>query len=357
MPEVGRLPDCLSGYRSLPPNRTGRGRKRALKSPSHPYLSRLLDRDEAWALLGDFDALMKAADQRIDAFSNPTDAVEAAKLLHGFARDHFHLFLVGQYKIREIARGISAALESRNETVLFNLTRSFVEHTAALAYQLRTLEKAVHELPKKIDLENLRATIGQHHEAARRLYYNEKAEVHVHDMIEALATRLEAARREYDALCEFVHPNYGSNKLVSSGQLGSGQIRSHAEELGPDLTKTHWLIERCAMLVDDDFNKETTLYLTRIGSWIEIACQDGAKLSQLFSVRGAGSGDGRTKETAILFKKARTHQEALEAFYGFLKAEKLMMLSRRTAAVEEGFLYDEVTTDKGPLWVKYRMPK
>ena len=47
-----------------------------------------------------------------------------------------HLFLVGQFKIKEIARGICAALESQNETVLFNLARSLIEHTAALAYQL-----------------------------------------------------------------------------------------------------------------------------------------------------------------------------------------------------------------------------
>jgi hypothetical protein len=327
-----------------------------LKDPHHPHLSRLLDRDSAWVLLGDFDALMKAADQKIQAFSTPTDTVEAAKLLHAFARDHFHLSLVGQYKIREVARGITEALVSKNETVLFNLARSLIEHTAALAYQLGILEKAVNEFPKKTEIKALRATIGQHHKAARLLYYNEKAAVHIHDMIKSLAVRLESARSEYDALCEFVHPNYGSNKLVSSGQLGSGQIRSHAEELGPELSKVHWLIERCAILVDDDFNKETTFYLTRIGSWIEIACQDGAKLGQVFSVRGAVSGDGRTKETVVLFKKARTHREAMEAFYEFLKTEKLIMLSRRTAAVEDGYLYDEVATDKGTLWVKYRIP-
>jgi len=340
---------------AIVPDRAGAG-ERVLKDPNHPHLSRLLDRDNAWVLLGDFDALMRAADQKIQAFSSPTDTVEAAKLLHVFARDHFHLSLVGQYKIREVARGISEALISQNETVLFNLTRSLVEHTAALAYQLGTLEKAVNEFPKKTEIKVLRATIGQHHQAARLLYYNEKAAVHVHDMIKSLAMRFESARSEYDALCEFVHPNYGSNKLVSSGRLGSGQIRSHAEELGPELIKIHWLIERCAMLVDDDFKKETTFYLTRIGSWIEIACQDGAKLGQVFSVRGAVSGDGQSKETAVFFKKARTHREAMEAFYNFLKTEKLLMLSRRTAAVEDGFLFDEVATDKGTRWFKYRMP-
>lgn len=325
-----------------------------MKNPHHPHLSHLLD--NPWELFGDFDVLMQATDQKIQAFSSPTDTVEAAKLLHVFARDHFHLSLVGQYKIREVARGISEALISQNETVLFNLTRSLLEHTAALAYQLGTLEKAVNEFPKKTEIKALQATIGQHHKAARLLYYNEKAEVHVHDMIKSLAIRFKSARSDYDALCEFVHPNYGSNKLVSSGQLGSGQIRSHAEELGPELTKIHWLIEHCAKLVDSDFKMETTYYLTKIGSWIEIACQDGAKLGQVFSRRGAVSGDGRTKETAVFFNKARTHLEAMEAFYKFLKTEKLMMLSRQTAAIEDGFLFDEVATDKGVLWVKYRIP-
>ena len=46
----------------------------------------------------------------------------------------------------------------------------------------------------------------------------------------------------------------------------------------------------------------------------------------------------------------------MEAFYNFLKTEKLLMLSRRTAAVEDGFLFDEVVTDKGRRWFKYRMP-
>jgi hypothetical protein len=62
-----------------------------------------------------------------------------------------------------------------------------------------------------------------------------------------------------------------------------------------------------------------------------------------------------TKDTAIFFKKARTHQEAMDAFYEYLRAERLDMVRRRTVAIEDGFLYDEITTDKGILWVKYRL--
>jgi hypothetical protein len=327
-----------------------------LNITGHPYLSRLVDRGDAWLLLGDFDALMKSSDERIQSADRLSDAVEAAKVMHEFARNHYHLLLVGQYKIREIGRGICAALDSQNETVLFNLARTLIEHTAALAYQLVALEKAVTEFPKKADLKSLREAVDRHHRAAKELYYNESAAVHVHDMIDALTRQYDSARREYDELCEFVHPNYGSNKLVSSGQLGIGQIGSHAEELAPDLFMAHRAIERCAMLAEDEFNKTASYNLIKLSSWIEIACQGGAKLSQAFSVRTAISGDGRTKETAIVFKKARTHQEAMEAFYEFLRTERLTMLNRRIAGTENGFLYDEVATDKGPLWIKYRMP-
>lgn len=316
-------------------------------------MSSLLDRPEAWTHLGDFDALMKGADQNLQSMDDRSETADVARLMHAFARDHYHLFLVGQYKIRELCRGIGAALESSNETVLFNLTRSLVEHSASLAYQMRALERAVEELPKKTERRAIEASIGRHRKAAHLLYYNEKALVHVHDMIKALGARFDKARGEYDALCEFVHPNYGSNRLVSSGQLGSGQIRSHAPELGPELTRVHWLIERCLMLTDDEFNKEIAFYLGKIASWVEIACEDSAKLSQIFSLRSAASGDGQTKETAISFPRARTFFEEREAFYEYLKVKKLVMNARRLAAVENGILFDEIITDKGTLWVRY----
>lgn len=320
------------------------------------HLSRLLDRDAMWEALRDFDSLMKGAESRLLLADQSAEALKVAKLLNDFARSHFHLLLVTQYKIKEIGRGAVAALDAHNETVLFNLARAFLEHTAALAYQVAALEKAVSEIPKKPDIKNVETTILKHSETAHNLYYNEKASVHVNDMIATLTKHYDSAKPDYDELCEFVHPNYGSNRLVSSGELGTGQIRSHAQELAPELGKVGKIIERCAQLVDDELNKTASYFLIKIGSWMEIACQKGIKLSQLFSVRNATSGEGKTKQTAIFFKKARTPQEAMEAFYNYIAAENIVMVNRRTAAIEDGFLFDEVSTDKGILWVKYRMP-
>ena len=320
-----------------------------------PSLSRLVDRDEMWDALRDFDAFMKGVEDRVRSSDAPFEGVRAAQLLFDFARAHFHLLLVNQFKIKEIGRGVVAALEAHNETVVFNLARAFVEHTAALAYQVATLKKAVFEIPRKPDIKSLEAAISRHRTTANKLYYNEKADIHVNDMIDVLIKHYASAKRDYDDLCEFVHPNYGSNRLVSSGQLGTGQIRSYAAELAPELDKVSKIIEQCASVTSDDLSLAGTRLLVKIGSWTEIACQDGVKLSQVFSLRSATSGDGKTKETAIFFKKARTHHEAIEAFYKYLESENIVIFSRQQAAIESGFLFDMVATDRGTIWVKYRM--
>lgn len=304
-------------------------------------------------MLGNFDRLMQGAEAHIRSVTGSSDAAEAARLMHAFARDHYHLFLVGQYKVRAIARGIGITLEIENDTALFSLVRALVEHTAAMAYQLRRLEAAIEDLPKRTARDQFSAAIERHHRHATALYYNERAEVHVNDMIAALGRYIRDIQSGYDRLCEFVHPNYGSNQLVSSGTLGSGMIGSSFAVLLPELERTHDLIEQCAKLLQIDFNKEVAYHLGKVNSWIEIASKDGVKLSQVFSTRGAVSGDGKTKETALYFQKARTHIEALEAFYGYLENEKLVMRRRQLAAVEDGVLYDTVETNRGTLWVKY----
>jgi hypothetical protein len=73
---------------------------------------------------------MNATDQQIQSVTSSTDATEAAKLMHGFARDHFHLFLVGQYKIREIAPRHLRHLPTRPTRA--EILRSHIVQTSSL---------------------------------------------------------------------------------------------------------------------------------------------------------------------------------------------------------------------------------
>ncbi len=124
--------------------------------------------------------------------------------------------------------------------------------------------------------------------------------------------------------------------------------------MSEELSLARSVIERYAAL-DWELVISGTRNLSRIDNWISIASSEGAKLSQLFSVRVAHFGDGKSKETAIHFKKARTHNEAIQAFYKYLEQRGITLHERRLAGVEDEFLFDIALTDQGPLWVKYRI--
>lgn len=61
----------------------------------HPRPPAILNRNDAWERLGDFDALMRGVDQCLQAVADQSEAVEGAKLIYAFTRDHYHLLLVG----------------------------------------------------------------------------------------------------------------------------------------------------------------------------------------------------------------------------------------------------------------------
>jgi hypothetical protein len=245
---------------------------------------------------------------------------------------------------------------------LFNLARAFMEHTASLAFQNQALEKAVSDIESKQLFDQVDRAIRKHRKIVDRMYYGGESgpkdakRLHTNDLLEALAKVDKRAASDYATLCEFVHPNYGSNLLVSSGELSSGSIGIPSESLTKELSLARGAIERCAAL-DWDLVISGTRHLSKIENWITIASANGAKLSHLFSVRVGHSGDGKSKDTAIFFKKARTHNEAIQAFYKYLEQQGIEFHERRIAGVEDGYLFDIVLTDKGPLWVKYQMAK
>jgi len=88
---------------------------------------------------------------------------------------------------------------------------------------------------------------------------------------------------------------------------------------------------------------------------MEIASRTDAKVSTIFSLRSAYTGDGNSKETAIFFHKARTNHEQAAAFYKYLEDNKLEMHRRQVAAVENGYILELVIVTNRHLWVKYTM--
>jgi hypothetical protein len=235
-----------------------------------------------------------------------------------------------------------------------------MEHTASLSYQVNELSKVESDLSKQPEGDRILVAIDRHHSMIKKIYYGRGPKdstmesVHINDMRKSLQESYSSEEEDYGRLCEYVHPNYGSNRLVSGGELGTGKLGAvNFDELRDEVAFAETVVERCAAITLDMMvsgSKE----LIKLGSRSKIASAPGARTSQIFSDKVASVGDGMSKETAIYFSKARTDHEAVKAFYEYLKANKLMLLHRRTVSVEDGYLFEIALTDKRNIWVKYK---
>lgn len=185
-----------------------------------PHLSRIVSNDELWEAVHDFDRILAESLGRLPETDNGHPTITIGRELHGLAFDHFHLTLVFRYKSKEIARGIFSSFEMENPVVLFNLARAFVEHTSSIAYQENALKKAVSDISGKQIEDQIHKSIEFHRDVARRLYYGGEGSpvamkrIHVNDLLKSLGIIYQSVLEDYERLCEFVHPNYGSNTLV-----------------------------------------------------------------------------------------------------------------------------------------------
>ena len=150
-------------------------------------------------------------------------------------------------------------------------------------------------------------------------------------MIDVLSKDYEKLEYVYNELCEFVHPNHGSNALVSSGTLGEGILSLPMSFYISEMTFARVAVEKCSILYFD-YQISASKHLISLDSRIQIASRQNAKATQIFSEKSSHDGDGKTKETAIFFKKARTHFEAMELVYSYLAKGGISVGMRQCSA-------------------------
>jgi hypothetical protein len=323
-----------------------------------------LERQAQLSFLNDFDVAMRGRESRLPARGSAWPNSELAWSLYELARSHFFMLRVSCLKLAQLAKGIKGAMTAANPTVQVSLTRSLLEHTAALAFQLQKLAALEEDLSRQNQLSTLNEAIRRHQSVVEKLYSGEpssngatgkRKHFHVNDYRAVLRKDYPEEDRVYDTLCDFVHPNFGSNYLVSSGALGKGPLDRSYGEYVAEIGFANACTRRCLQLADE-YETSGSALLIKFDSRIEIACDLKERPTTVFSQKGLGhTGDGKTKETAVSFLKARTNQESIEMFYRFLDAQDMKLESRSIAAVEGGFLFEQAHTDKGVLWFKTKM--
>ncbi|MGE0086033.1 MAG: hypothetical protein AB7S75_16615 [Desulfococcaceae bacterium] len=309
------------------------------------------------------DSMMKMRknyQQKINQISEPLKFI--AEELFEIADQSFFLFQLIEWKIDFLAEGLLHAIQSKNPLSLANNARALVEHIASISgigYEINQLENSLlgQQSEKKI-----KAAIDKVKTYLKRSYYGKSPKIsnetdyksiHINDLLEILAKEIQNIEEIYDFLCEYVHPNYGSNLLVSTGKLANGNLNPPEEYNLEILDKLRRICSYCMIYL----SKEIAGYFSspiRIQALVDRCLIRGVKLQNVFAIKEVKPmGDGQSKETAYFFTKARTPQEAIELTYKFFESENYELLGRKEiGGIEDGYIYDIHHTNKGKIWVK-----
>lgn len=312
-------------------------------------------------------------------------------------------------KLKYIFNGASDCFKSENVIGLASFSRSTLEHTAAYASTIRKLESSVDRLTGQNSLKTIEDILKALSKFYHVSYYgsgdrNEKDNrtpkpIHIHDAIKDLdgyfgevhtsndkdeanstlhsflfqeaCSREEAVERfgipidpfpktnvvraDYDFLCDFVHPNYGSNFLVTSGTLAEGLIdtpNEYARNLNILFVKKclrYWMYYKQLRLQDANAN-------LKLSSWLRRAEKKGAKASRIFSKKAPKyNGDGKSIETAYSFPAARDKAEESEMFRHLLNDLKASEYQQSIAEFGQNTIVDRIELDDGRVvFVRWR---
>lgn len=106
-----------------------------------------------------------------------------------------------------------------------------------------------------------------------------------------------------------------------------------------------FLRDNCAHIVKPIINLQ---------DYVNRSLTPGAKVSNVFSRKAAKpEGDGKTKETAFFFPKARTSGETIDMIYRYLRDSGIEETgTMATDYGKDGYLYDVFETTHGKIWFK-----
>lgn len=245
--------------------------------------------------------------------------------LYTISKNTFYLIELFDYKIYLLAKGILNSIETSNPLTLANNTRAIIEQMAVYHYCIYSIGDMLESLKDQGVLVKISEIMGKCEKILQRTYAGQgksyaedgaKA-IHVNEAIKSLSTEIKDALEVYDYLCEFVHPNYGSNILVSSGDLGNGIIAARRLE---DKNVENMLNIICSVLEHLNVKKIINPTVTwQLEHYVELCMMRKATLGGIFAVKKAiPIGDGKSIKDAYFFKNARTSQEGMQLMYQYL---------------------------------------
>lgn len=273
--------------------------------------------------------------------------------------------LVCRRKIDAINELIRYATEAQNAIALAQGARSLVEHVAVQAEIARALNQFGEQIKGQTDGIRIHDAMSKAEEFLFRCYFGKspkiekdksKQALHIHDCIDTLERESPGLSDSYDFLCEFVHPNHGSNSLVSSIDL-SNHVNSIVTDMSRPETQRMASIVLSAILASENLENHGHASIALLGFYAQRFVQPNSKISNIFAAHKIKpTGDGKTKETAFFFPGTRDAKEALELWAQYLENRNIKVQGRQLAAMEGNSAYDRYETTRGQLWHRIEYP-
>jgi hypothetical protein len=308
----------------------------------------------------DYDQAMKqmreSASGKIEALGEPLKSI--ASRLFSIADQGFFLFQVCEWKIDFIAEALIHSIEAKNPIALANNTRALIEHLAALVAIVKELNKLLAKLRGQGQEISIRSALEKTEIFIYRSYYGKSSKLanepheqalHVNELIKTLKDEVPDIEDVYDFLCEYVHPNHDSNALVSTGRLANGRLNPPEEYHQETLDRLRGYCSLSMLLLKKRGIEHVSTFI-KLQNLVDLCSARGATVNNVFAIKKPiPDGDGKSKETAYFFRKARTAAEAIDLSHEFIEVEGYDVKRKEIGGLGDGVIFDVYHTDKGTI--------
>lgn len=279
----------------------------------------------------------------------------------------FFISLVVKRKIDAFLSILVISVSHKNLITISQLARALLEHAATLAHLSDQLEKLHDQLQNQSDLKTIEAATRRAEQFVARVYYGkspklepskEKQAIHINDAIKSLQLWLSDAGKYYDFLTEYVHPNSGSNSLVSISGAEDTLLSIIGDIQRPDAKQIAKIIQELLKSLSD-IELRTYANAASIGLIINRAVEHNLKMENMFVTRQLDViGDGLSKERPLQVPKARDAHESMQTIMNYFKKRGYEIYSRIIGEVKESRDHVEIVdvyeTSRGRRWVLIR---
>jgi len=277
---------------------------------------------------------------------------------------YLYLNRIIETKLTYLMKSMIFGVNNDNHLLLALCSRSLIEHAASLSYLIEQTNRLLERTKGVTEYKTINEALEEIYNIYRKIFYGTRffkneglvEATNVLTLIDKyLLPEIKDVRKYYDYLSDFVHPNFGSNVLVSSGELGEGIIDPSIEEKKEIVESILQITGGIIKYLDYKGLDFASLGIL-IDNYLQKALHPTTTLATLFVEPSLEyTGDGKSKDTAIFFTKATTKTEHVKMQYEFMQQQGIESTMQYIGGLEDDYIYDVHKTAKGEVW--FKVPK